>query len=156
MLAPVNSDIIFQGPPVKALTSILFILFSANSFASQVICDSVESYFETADIVFVGTVIERVNIEESNDGICWTAARGENCGSKVATFQVDQLLKGTKSNITKVYAGDGCYCVNPYLEMGGKYVVFGVKGDNGSYRSMNVCATRPFSEEILNQIGKEE
>jgi hypothetical protein len=138
---------------VKALTSILFFLVSANSFASQVACDSVESYFETADVVFVGKVIERKNIEESNDGICWTAAQGENCGSKVATFQVNELLKGKESNITTVYAGDGCYCVNPYLKTGNEYVVFGItSGDKAVYKSMNACATSPLSEELLNQI----
>ncbi|WP_345421947.1 hypothetical protein [Halioxenophilus aromaticivorans] len=97
-------------------------------------------------------MIERKPIKEEA-GICWTTEHGKQCGSKVATFKIEELIKGNEENIITVFAGDGCYCVDPYLESGQRYIVFATNsGDKAAYNSMNACATQPYHEEILKEI----
>jgi len=55
----------------------------------------------------------------------------------------DLALEG----VTTVYAGDGCYCVDPYLNNGKSYIVYAIVDGAGSdYRSLNGCATRSIGE----------
>jgi hypothetical protein len=64
-----------------------------------------------------------------------------------------ELIKGSDENITTVFAKDGCYCVDPYLENGRRYIVFATKGgDTAAYNSMDGYATQPYHEEVLEVI----
>ena len=113
----------------------------------EVNCLTENEYFDRADIVFIGEVLERAVVEDEDNGICWTQAQGTACGAKVATFKIEEILKGDESNVTTVFAEDGCYCVGPYLEAGRRYKVYGIAdGDRAAYSSMNGCATRALSE----------
>ncbi|AFM32724.1 MULTISPECIES: hypothetical protein [Pseudomonadaceae] len=137
---------------VKYLFPVFVLLFSINTQAMEVSCNDTKFYLKHADIVFVGSVIDRKPIKEKA-GICWTVEQGKQCGSKVATFEIDEVVKGDEANITTVFAGDGCYCVDPYLESGQRYIVFATNsGEKAAYNSMNGCATQPYQEEILKEI----
>ncbi|MEQ5835762.1 hypothetical protein [Marinobacter sp. NFXS9] len=137
---------------MKYLIPVFVLLFSISTQAMEVSCNDAKFYLKHADIVFVGTVIDRKSIK-NKAGICWTAEQGKQCGSKVATFKIEELIKGNEANITTVFAGDGCYCVDPYLESGERYIVFATNsGDKAAYNSMNGCATQPYEQEVLKEI----
>lgn len=135
---------------------IIFGLFSVKSLALEIICNPDEDvYFEMADIVFVGQVIHKKAVQEKSGGLCWTIENGERCGSKVATFNIEETLKGDVSSQTTVIAGDGCYCVSPYFDKGDRYIVFAqINGYRATYKSLNGCATQQFSTQKFNKLKK--
>lgn len=116
----------------------------------EVSCESEEAYYAAADIVFEGIVTKRQNIDDqSENSLCWSKERGSQCGSKIATFRVERVIKGVLSpdDAPTVYAGDGCYCVDPYLDNGLRYVVYAkIDGVKSDFRSLNGCATRQINE----------
>ncbi|GAB4195286.1 MAG: hypothetical protein Tsb002_27660 [Wenzhouxiangellaceae bacterium] len=116
-----------------------------------VACGPEESYFEHADVVFEGVVINREAVDEqSENGICWTIEKGENCGPKVAIIEVKKVIKGATKlrQQVSVYAGDGCYCVSPYLFEGIKYKVYASEdSEQADFESFNTCATRQIDDE---------
>lgn len=138
----------------KLFLMFFLFLYSASAFSMQVKCDSPENFFNNADVVFVGTVIDRVPLEQNDsDSLCWTTEQGSKCGPKKATFTVEKMLKGNHQHDDKlaITAGDACYCVSPYLNKGEKYLVFGLKTDKeNQFSSMNACATTLFDERYLD------
>ncbi|WP_237067925.1 hypothetical protein [Microbulbifer guangxiensis] len=135
---------------------ILFLFLSFSLRAMEISCESDSEYYAKSDIVFYGQVIDRVAVVEDDDeSICWTQSSGPKCGSKIATFKISEILKGAPTDSVKVMAGDGCYCVSPYLEMGESYVVFAKFNKHyDSVFSLNGCATRPMSPVEFSEIKK--
>ena len=140
---------------MKFFAIILVLLLTESVWAMQVNCDSVEENFSAADVVFVGTVLTRRALEVP-PSICWTQKEGKSCGAKVVSVQLDLGLKGELADVMHVTAADACYCVDPYLEDSEKYIIFAKKTKNNSeYQSMNVCATVPFDQRLLDSITKQ-
>ena len=138
---------------MKFIIFLVLALISMKALAMEVSCNSDEIYFKISDIVFVGTVIRKKPIKNETNGVCWTIEQGEQCGSKIATFEVEETLKGNASNITSIFASDGCYCVSPYFDIGEKYIVFAqADGSRAAYSSLNTCATQVHKESRLNQL----
>ena len=137
---------------VLALTLLSF----RPALAMQVVCDSPEVNFTKADVVFVGTVKKREVLEEENpSGLCWTQEQGKKCGAKVVSIEMEEALKGEFQETVSVKAGDGCYCVDPYLDEGIKYIIFGMKTENsGEFDSMNACATAIYDKRYYDLLTK--
>lgn len=140
---------------MKFLIFTIVLFFSPTVFAMKAACGSDASNLKKADIVFVGTVTKRKNIKEiSGSSICRTAEKKPICGSKIATFNVDYVIKGKYSKTVKVSAGDACYCVSPYLNEGTRYILFGYKSKNNStlIQSMANCASKPYNEKRVLKL----
>jgi hypothetical protein len=113
----------------KILFIATMILFCGPVIAMTCVTQELKKRYRAADYVFVATVKERVKLEEEkDDGICW--AKGESCGSKIATVNIGEVWKGEfETDTATVYSMDGCYCLGTYFEIGKKYIVFGNKSD---------------------------
>ncbi|MBI5687598.1 MAG: hypothetical protein HZC54_21210 [Verrucomicrobia bacterium] len=122
---------------------LLAIVSLGNSvFAAWKECPSVEEEFKSSASVFVGKVVSAKNIWEPGDFIAGTFYK----------IQVEELLKGSPSNIIEVY------CENSSgrfpMDVGVAYLVFaysGVfEGVNGSRLAIDCCG----NSGTLKEAGK--
>lgn len=121
------------------------VMLVSPALAMQCMPRPLEENFKAADIIFVGKVEQRQAVESSEpDGICWKQSEKQPlCGSKVATFAISKLWKGTlpDTHSVKVFSNDGCYCLGSYFETGKEYLVFANHMVDGTaeYTIRTVC-----------------
>lgn len=143
-----------------AKNTLLFfcILASSNVNAMQCAEQPFEIMVDKARAIFVGEVVARKRIK-SQPGRCWqSSSETSNCGSKVATFKVERIWKGSISENAKVFSEDACYCLGSYFEVGDKYLVFARQhsGLEADFKTNNIClGTRSLSNSTSQQLIKQ-
>ena len=131
---------------IHLLLLIVVLLFLTNIqtvFAS--LCEplAASDIYEWADVVFVGTVVNREAVEFALTQRCWKYSTSKPaCGSKVATFEVSEMIKGSVKGEVTVYSMDACYCTGSYLTKGDEYLVAAKKSTGkiqAKFSSKGVC-----------------
>ncbi len=136
------------------IISLVFLL-SSGSFAMECVASKLKDKFESADFVFMGTVVQREKIQDNGNGICWN--KGELCGPKVATLAVEEIWKGNMAlKDVRVYSEDACYCVGTYYELDQRYIVYGnaVDSENFEIHGMGACYSEIFDDKYSKKTIK--
>lgn len=98
--------------------------------ASQCIPKSFKEIVNGADIIFMGKVIERQPVLDTDQKYSFSPEylqEHPQCGSKIATIRVEQTWKSdgfTIGDEVRVHATDACYWVSSYLSLDQEYIVF--------------------------------
>jgi len=137
---------------MKALISLLALLFAHPAFASSCVSRSAEENFRAADVVFLGKIVGRkpVTLESSK---CWPAsAEKPACGGKLATFEVQKTWKGAAGPQISVQSEDACLCLGSYFTEGKEYIVFAHGKDTALTTGVCEGTTKTDSEDAQNLI----
>ena len=112
-------------------------------------CLSDKQIYKEADVVFIGTVLDKKYVEPSENtwDVCWTQESGSDCGPKIGRVKVHKVIKGSASNEVTLLAEDSCYCTGALLGEGYTYKFF-VKDNkhDANFSAMGHCGTKPISE----------
>ena len=106
----------------------VFIFSIKHGYASQCTPLSISEIIKQSDVIFIGKVIDRKKTEFSESQRCWEySSEKPECGSKISTFEVTKIIKGSLKNKVTIYSMDACYCTGSYLTKGKEYIVAAIK-----------------------------
>jgi len=105
---------------MKQILIILTLLAANSASASQCAFVSNEEAYNKADIVFIGIAKKVVYLDEDMQKY------GDQCGSKIASFDVKHILKGgSASKSIDIYSEDACVYLGAYFTQGETHIVYG-------------------------------
>ena len=139
-------------------SSLLILLLSVDVSAMTCLRQEVNELLKSSDYIFTGKVTSRVKVNSEPSEFCWE--EGESCGTKIATFEIFDVLKGNISSGIRIQSQDACYCLGTYFHSGEHYLVFANNSEGSSVlEDVGGCATEELgaaiSEGVLVELNSE-